>query len=138
MEIKICKTCNKNPVRTENRKGKIYQKHDCSTCCSRKWSQKYPEKRKIINKRFQSKYKIKNWAWKEELMAHIEQTKCLHCNENDIRCMQFHHRDPKQKKFKISWGWTHYMPIEDMKVEAEKCDVLCANCHIKLHSTKFY
>src|SRR6266545_501265 len=45
----------------------------------------------------------------------------------------FHHRDPKSKRFRIgafSGQW------EELLVEAEKCDMLCANCHRIRHAAE--
>lgn len=42
--------------------------------------------------------------------------------------MQFDHRDPKQKLFKIARDAWKYS-VEKIKEEISKCDVVCANCH---------
>lgn len=55
---------------------------------------------------------------------------CIKCGENDWRCLDFHHRDPKTKKFTIS-GQNHSK--QALMEEIAKCDVLCANCHRKEH-----
>ena len=59
--------------------------------------------------------------------------KCLKCEETHIGCLEFHHRDPAQKDIEIAAavrvGWS----IDKIKEEIEKCDILCANCHRKLH-----
>lgn len=57
---------------------------------------------------------------------------CDRCGEADARCLQFHHRDPSEKTFTIGKnGWQK--PLEVLWDEVTKCDVLCANCHIKSH-----
>lgn len=44
------------------------------------------------------------------------------------RCRQFHHRDPARKRFGLgSRGLAR--SIEDLREEAKKCVLLCANCH---------
>lgn len=56
--------------------------------------------------------------------------KCKVCNaEGDF--LHFHHRDPKTKSFTISNKY--YKPWEDIKIELDKCDLLCANCHKLTH-----
>jgi hypothetical protein len=58
---------------------------------------------------------------------------CLDCGESNHRCLQFHHRDPSKKTKTISrlysgtWGW------DRITEEIAKCDILCANCHLKKH-----
>ena len=58
---------------------------------------------------------------------------CKLCSENHPATIDFHHRDPNVKIRAISEvirrGWSK----EKILKEIEKCDVLCANCHRKLH-----
>jgi len=63
---------------------------------------------------------------------------CLYCGYkgSNIGSLQFHHRDPAQKKFSISsiYNNGNKIPkftknIKVIKVELAKCDVICANCH---------
>lgn len=56
---------------------------------------------------------------------------CLHCGERDGQCLDFHHRDPESKVAEVSK--LARMGIGPALIEAEKCDVLCANCHAKHH-----
>lgn len=55
---------------------------------------------------------------------------CEVCGEMDPRCIQFHHRDPKEKLFTIGGGNHTMKAVVD---EMEKCARLCANCHCKVH-----
>lgn len=57
---------------------------------------------------------------------------CQDCGEADPRVLQFHHRDPADKRFAIADNVTTYKK-ETLLEEVTKCDVLCANCHIKRH-----
>lgn len=54
---------------------------------------------------------------------------CADCGEEDSRVLQFHHRG--DKRFQIS----HYVGLawDTLMREVAKCDILCANCHIKRH-----
>jgi predicted HNH restriction endonuclease len=42
--------------------------------------------------------------------------------------LQFHHLDPEEKEFHLG-GQGHSRGIARMRAEAEKCILLCANCH---------
>jgi len=57
--------------------------------------------------------------------------KCQQCGESHRACLVFHHRDPKVKELEVS-NCINYS-IRKIKEEAAKCDILCANCHRKLH-----
>lgn len=77
--------------------------------------------------------KIRKDLIREWLDDYKSNKKCLRCDESHIGCLEFHHRDPKFKEVEIAQavriGWS----IERIKEEIEKCDILCANCHRKLH-----
>lgn len=66
---------------------------------------------------------------------------CMKCKESDPDVLEFHHRDPKTKKFNIGQTIVHH-PKNKILKEIKKCDVFCSNCHKKLHAKerkkKFY
>lgn len=54
--------------------------------------------------------------------------KCLDCgNVYPNCCYHFDHRDPTIKSFTISQKYGR--PLSELMVEADKCDLVCANCH---------
>ena len=58
---------------------------------------------------------------------------CIKCGESHTACLEFHHRDPTTKKFHIARFNSLKQSKGDLQAEMAKCDVLCANCHRKLH-----
>lgn len=60
--------------------------------------------------------------------------KCKYCPENYPACLSFHHRNPKEKDIAIADAVSHGWSIEKIKTEIKKCDVVCENCHRKIHS----
>jgi hypothetical protein len=77
--------------------------------------------------------KVRNSAirkWFRELKATLH---CKDCGENHPACLQFHHRRRSEKTGDmatlLSRNWSRQRILE----EVAKCDVLCANCHAKLH-----
>ena len=59
--------------------------------------------------------------------------KCSICGYNKcIDALEFHHKDPKQKDFKIGAGNT--ISWKEYKSEVEKCILVCSNCHKEIHS----
>lgn len=116
-------------------KVSVYARRDCSNCKSKKWAAKNPAQRRRINRDAKKRYRARQMVMKLELLEFIGQRSCVKCGESDIRCLTFHHRHPSKKKFTISWGFTHSYSVQALKREAAKCDVLCANCHIKHHGT---
>ena len=53
-----------------------------------------------------------------------------------VDALEFHHKDPKEKDFKIGSGNT--MSWKDYKAEALKCILVCSNCHKEIHSKLGY
>ena len=59
--------------------------------------------------------------------------KCEVCGyDKYIGALEFHHLDPNEKDFVISSSG-HTRAFEKMKVELDKCIMLCANCHREAH-----
>lgn len=57
--------------------------------------------------------------------------KCSKCGyDRCINALEFHHRDPTQKEFNVS-RMTSYSR-EKVLAEAQKCDLVCANCHAEI------
>ena len=50
------------------------------------------------------------------------------------RALSFHHRDPAKKSFKLGAANLNRYSLDEIRAEADKCDLLCANCHMELHS----
>jgi len=59
---------------------------------------------------------------------------CTSCGYSRcVDALDFHHRDPAEKKFTLT-GQGITRSWEKMKAEAEKCVLVCANCHRELHA----
>lgn len=59
--------------------------------------------------------------------------KCIKCGyDKCINGLTFHHRDESTKKFGIGSG--HTKSYDKLLEEAEKCDLLCHNCHSEVHA----
>jgi hypothetical protein len=54
---------------------------------------------------------------------------CRKCGNSDPRVLEFHHLDPKKKKFCICVGAWYRRSLIELIEELAKCEVLCANCH---------
>lgn len=62
----------------------------------------------------------------------VDGSGCARCGFSDIRALEFHHRDPSTKSFSI--GAKLHWSLAKLQAEAEKCDIICANCHAIEHS----
>ena len=82
-------------------------------------------------------YKANAQSRRKKIQRWLRETKkslaCIRCGESHIACLVFHHKDPALKETEVARvairGWS----IDRIKREIDKCDVLCENCHRKLH-----
>ena len=57
---------------------------------------------------------------------------CAECGYNKCEAaFEFHHVKKNEKKFTISSGYK--LPWEELKIELDKCMLLCCNCHREKH-----
>jgi hypothetical protein len=83
------------------------------------------EKRDAANK----KWELKKIAEFKEIKKNL---KCNKCNEDDIACLDFHHLDPLEKDAAVG-QIARKVSTKRLLEEIAKCEVLCSNCHRKLH-----
>jgi hypothetical protein len=92
----------------------------------RKWYAQNASRKRAWERR--RRREIRQW-W--EALKATEQ--CERCGEATPECLHFHHRDPAEKDLELSmavgFGWAR----ERILAEVAKCEVLCANCHMKHH-----
>lgn len=70
----------------------------------------------------------------KELSIEYKGGKCEKCGYNKCKdALDFHHLDPNEKDFGIGHkGYTRAW--EKIKVELDKCILVCANCHREIHA----
>lgn len=114
MKTKICGKCG-----TEKNVNDFYHYSGRSRC----WCKECDKKNTIIR---QTIFKA--------LCVEYKGGKCEKCGYDEyIGALEFHHKDPSQKKFGISRAKLRKF---DQKIieELDKCDMLCANCHRVAHN----
>jgi len=70
----------------------------------------------------------------KEILVDIFGGECVICGYNKcIQALQFHHKDASKKEFGLfEDGSTR--SIKRLAAEAEKCILVCANCHAEIHA----
>ena len=127
---KKCRVCEE-----EKESSDFYKRKDtrdglqflCKKCQKEYHKRNYEENReKYIERatRWRSEQRIEYKKFKRDL-------KCSECDETHPACLDHHHPNDN-KEFAVA-SKVGYLCIKRLKEEAEKCTVLCANCHRKLH-----
>ena len=91
--------------------------------------QLYQKNKKLAIERV-SKRKKENKRWLEDYKRNL---KCIVCGEADPATLDFHHRDTKTKERGICYFVSNGYSVKKILQEIKKCDILCSNCHRKLH-----
>jgi hypothetical protein len=105
------------------------------------WRERNPEAFNAAWRAWYRKNAKRKIAWqsrrRDDLREWLKQLKstlrCNRCGEDALECLQFHHRDPSVKDRDLSSGLVQGWPRRRMEAEIAKCEVLCANCHLKHH-----
>lgn len=133
METKICRTCKKEKKIDEfSWRNKIKkQKHgECKDCYKITRKKSYENnKQYYLNKNKRRRLELKNW-----FDSYKKDKKCVFCGESESICLDFHHLDNSKKEYNVSnMNYSTYS-IKTIKKEIDKCIIVCANCHRKLHA----
>ena len=65
-------------------------------------------------------------------------SRCIKCGESRPWCLDYHHRDTKEKFMAIPDMAKRGFPTDVLKIELNKCDCLCSNCHREIHFRRFW
>lgn len=121
--------------------------HKCIKCnIDKPIGQFYMVDRKYSNKpcsycRSCSREKLQNKQYNDykRLAVEYKGSKCICCGYSKcLKALEFHHVDPRKKDFNISqsMSWRKYTSKseEELKIELDKCVLVCSNCHREIHA----
>ena len=95
----------------------------------KEYQQKYYQERKGLYAEQSRQSRQRKKEWYNNIMS---DKSCSRCGESDVACLDWHHTDPTQKEAGVSWLLAN-RSRQSILEEMDKCIVLCANCHRKLH-----
>src|SRR5690349_19728298 len=108
-KLEYCETCGK--VLTGR------QRRFCSAQCKNKSLQSYEAQQERGLQR------------KLELVQ-MKGGRCSKCGySKNLAAFHFHHKDPAEKEFALDLRAMSNRTMEAVQMEADKCIILCANCH---------
>jgi len=148
--MKKCKNCGKEFPSNAS----LHQRSYCLECSPigskkgyklRKLRHKRPEKKTcpICKKTFKwtknnvcstCRTAFLRWEKRNKALSFLG-NKCSQCGIEDLEVLVFHHERRETKKFTLCEVWNS-LSWEEIKKELDKCILLCANCHAKLHSPR--
>ena len=138
MALKLCFKCKKekDPSCFSIRKstGKLHSY--CKDCCKNsltEWSKNNHGKVLEANKKYRltNKNKIKQYnrnrlvERNKFLKEYLKNHPCIDCGETDPLVLDFDHI--KDKKYDVSDAKRY--SLKKLKLEIDKCEIRCANCH---------
>lgn len=112
--------------KTESKDGKNPTCKNCRREYKKKWVKTAKGKASHAKQSKRRGREIKLW-----LLKQIGCNKCKYCEEKHPACLDFHHRNADEKRFVIASNKKKNKDV--LLEEIAKCDVVCANCHRKLH-----
>lgn len=135
--MKICTKCNLSKPESEFRIRKRDNKRypHCNEC-----QRLYVRNHYANNKQYYiNKAKKRNEELKAIIVEYVRNYllahPCVVCDESDIIVLQFDHI--KDKSYNIGRMISEKMDLELIKLEIDKCQILCANCHIRKTAKDF-
>lgn len=138
--MKICSKCldKKDETKDFNKKHgtKDGLQYICKECDRTRAKQLYQNNKEHYKKLIKINKKKYTQALNDFLINYLKTHPCVDCSESDIRCLDFDHvRGEKFKNISIMRNETY--SLNKLKLEIDKCEVRCANCHRKKTAIDF-
>lgn len=131
LDVKVCCMC-KQALSKESFKSKTRSKDGLQSQCI-SCQKDYRKQHYSLNKeKYKSKSKLITRAFRDWWITYKSSLACTKCGESHIACLDFHHENPLEKDGNVAFLVAHGNK-NLLLLEVEKCTVLCANFHRKLH-----
>ncbi len=91
---------------------------------------KHREDYKVADKATKKRIRKERKDW---FLEYKKTLACEKCSIQDHRVLDFHHKDPLDKKDALANLSSHGKSKKTIMDEVNKCHVLCANCHRIVH-----
>ena len=105
----------------------------CRDCC-RAWYLTHAEQHKLNTARRKQQVYAEN---QRRLHEYFAEHPCVDCGEDDLRVLEFDHRDEGDKTADVSVLLGEGHSWRRILTEIAKCDVRCSNCHRRRTSEQF-
>lgn len=128
--MKTCNQCKQEKELSDFNKNK--EKKDGLALICKECNKKNLKSHYYRNKEY---YFKKNKKKINEIRTLLKEAKdkCSKCGEDHPACLDFHHIDRSTKLHNLSTIHAYSKSVANVKIEMNKCIILCSNCHRKLH-----
>lgn len=135
--MKLCYKCKLNKDESEFGKGLHTNglNHWCKKCTNERTKTFYSNNKKRANERSRLNHQKTTLNLKLNLLIYLNDKACVDCGENDILVFHFDH--VRGTKIANIAQMLNRKKWEDILLEIEKCDIVCANCHAKRTAKQF-
>ncbi len=132
-ERKRCVKCDRTKSLTEfykrwGRAGKHYSY--CKPCFSGYTKNHYKKNKAAYVRRARTHALVLRAAIRATILCHLQSHGCVDCGNTDIVVLQFDHVRGK-KAFNIGDAFRKRVTLARLHGEIKKCEVRCANCHVR-------
>ena len=127
MKTKTCPSCNEIKLINE-----FYKNGGKCKICQHEYNKVHNEKNKEKYLKYQRKANKKSYDRGQMFInKHRALCGCQKCGDKRYWVIDYHHVDPNEKDYPITYYKTHKLDI--LKKEIKKCIPLCRNCHTDFH-----
>ena len=135
--MKSCTKCNTEKLESDFPINGGRLRSQCKACVaerSRLWRLEHPGyatayMREYIKKNY-GEMKARMAAKRQEIAEWKRERGCTVCGEDEPWVLDMHHLDPNEKEANSAQSAT----LKTFLKEADKCVLLCSNCHRKVHA----
>ena len=118
-------------LKTLNSVGPKKSNYSCNYCGEDNPDEFYGRQKSCCKKCQYIRYPSKRKEYKQQMVDYLG-GKCSRCGYNkSLSALEFHHTDPSTKdpEYSKMRNWS----FERKKIELDKCELVCANCHREIH-----
>lgn len=114
------------------------QKIDCSpTCRKLYWNKAYQRKALKLKESRAWTVNKTNELKRAKIIEILSKNPCVDCGESNVLCLHFHHKNPSDKIGEVAQLLKKRLCWQKIEDEINKCEVICANCHMKRTAQQF-
>jgi hypothetical protein len=132
--VKLCTKC--ETTKDSSLFYKRTKSHDGLSSWCKDCFKKYDQDRAPLDRERKARNrKTANDKARNYILNYLSTHSCVDCFIDDPIVLEFDHKDDCEKSYNISEMLT--FSVERIKLEIDKCDVRCANCHRKRTAKQF-